>query len=274
MRTLALLEFTAEVVAQDVTQRGTAVSLDRTAFYPTSGGQPYDIGTINDVPVIDVWEDDHGEVWHLLEHPLSDKVVIGRIDQERRLDHIQQHTGQHLLSAGFFNLCQANTIGFHLGAELSTIDLDVPELSWETAYQVEAEVNAVVWENRPVTISYVTDDKIDQVPLRKPAKVKGNIRVIWVEDYDASACGGTHARNTGEVGLVKITGIEHYKGGVRISFLCGNGLFWIISIPYALYSQLVNHCLLLDSKLQKLYSVCRKNSLILKRHIIRFIQLC
>ena len=217
----ALLEFSAELVAQKDTQRGSAVCLNRSAFYPTSGGQPYDTGTLNDVPVIDVWEDDLGAVWHLLQHPLKQTSVLGRVNQMRRFDHMQQHSGQHLLSASFYNIHRANTIGFHLGTEESTIDLDIPELSWETAFDVEHEVNSVIWENRPVTISYVTGDEINQITLRKPPKVAGTIRVIWVKDYDASACGGTHVQSTGEVGIIKITGVERYKGGIRVAFLCG-----------------------------------------------------
>ncbi len=217
-----LCEFSAELVAQNVTKRGTAVCLNRSAFYPTSGGQPYDMGTLNEVAVIDVWEDDEGKVWHLLPHSLNDESIIGQVDRARRFDHMQQHTGQHLLSAGFFNLCRANTIGFHLGTEFSTIDLDLQDLSWETAFRVEVEVNRVVWDNRPVTISYVTHNDLKSIPLRKPPVVTGNIRVIWVKDYDASACGGTHVQSTGEVGIIKITGIERYKGGVRVGFLCGN----------------------------------------------------
>ena len=218
---VTLLEFSATLLAQIDTGHGTAVRLDRSAFYPTSGGQPHDTGTLNAVPVVDVWEDDQGEMWHLLPQVLDSSVVTGRIDKARRLDHMQQHSGQHLLSAGFYNLCDANTIGFHLGTAESTIDLDIPELSWETAAVVEIDVNTVVWENRPVTIHYATQDNLDQIPLRKPPAVTENIRVIWVKGYDASACGGTHVQNTGEVGQIKISGIERYKGGVRVAFLCG-----------------------------------------------------
>ena len=217
----ALLEFSAEIIDQKVTQRGSAVCLNRSAFYPTSGGQPYDTGALNDVPVIDVWEDAKGEVWHLLQDPLKQTSVVGQVNKTRRFDHMQQHTGQHLLSASFYNLHRANTIGFHLGKELSTIDLDIPELSWEMASGVEHNINTVIWDNKPVTINYVTDDEINKIPLRKPPMVAGTIRVIWVKGYDASACGGTHVQTTGEVGIIKISGIERYKGGIRVAFLCG-----------------------------------------------------
>lgn len=216
-----LTAFAARVVARQETARGPAVQLDQTAFYPTSGGQPHDTGTLDDIPVIDVWDEEDGAIWHLLTAmPVSD-AITGTLDWPRRFDHMQQHTGQHVLSAAFVAACQANTVGFHLGSEASTIDLDFPHLTWETAFQVEDAVNRVVWENRPVTIHTVTRADLGDIPLRKPPQVTGDIRVIWVAGYDASACGGTHVRATGEIGLVKITGVERYKGGARVTFLCG-----------------------------------------------------
>ncbi len=223
-----LVAFDARIVARRETERGPVVQLDQTAFYPTSGGQPHDTGTLAGIPVVDVWDEEEngapGTVWHLLEAmPVAadNETVHGVIDWPRRFDHMQQHTGQHLLSAACVELYQGNTVGFHLGSEASTIDLDLPQLSWEAAFKVEDAVNRVIWENRPVTIHTVTRDDLGNIPLRKPPQVTGNIRVIWVEGYDASACGGTHVRTTGEIGLLKITGIERYKGGVRVTFLCG-----------------------------------------------------
>lgn len=217
----ALREFDARIVARDRTERGPAVQLDQTAFYPTSGGQPFDTGRLGDVAVLDVWEDAAGEVWHLLEAAQEQDAVHGVIDWPRRFDHMQQHSGQHLLSAGLFRLLEAQTIGFHLGAEESTIDLDLTELSWDSAFDVEADVNRVIWENRPFEIHAVNEEEIHQVPLRKAPQVSGTIRVIWVPDYDASACGGTHVARTGAVGMVKITRIERYKGGIRVGFVTG-----------------------------------------------------
>jgi alanyl-tRNA synthetase len=224
-----LVAFDARIVAHQETGRGLAVQLDRTAFYPTSGGQPHDTGTLAGIPVVDVWDTVEGEVWHLLEampaaaigDTVSGDTVSGVVDWPRRFDHMQQHTGQHILSAACVELFQGNTVGFHLGSETSTIDLDLSQLSWEAAFTVEDAVNRVIWENRPVTIHTVTRDDLGNIPLRKPPQVTGDIRVIWVEGYDASACGGTHIRSTAEIGLLKITGIERYKGGVRVTFLCG-----------------------------------------------------
>jgi len=223
-----LITFDARIVAQRETERGLAVQLDQTAFYPTSGGQPHDMGSLAGIPVVDVWDEEDaggaGTIWHLLETVPDATVgdtVNGVVNWDRRFDHMQQHTGQHILSAACVELFQGNTIGFHLGSEASTIDLDLPQLTWEAAFKIEDAVNRVIWENRAVTIHTVTRDGLGDIPLRKPPQVTGDIRVIWVEGYDASACGGTHVRNTAEIGLLKITGIERYKGGVRITFLCG-----------------------------------------------------
>ena len=227
-----LREFTARVQARRVLQDSArvereAVSLDQTAFYPTSGGQPHDTGWLADVPVVDVQKGDEGEIWHLLERPLPPEihVVQGRIDWTRRFDHMQQHTGQHLLSAAFARRLEAATVGFHLGREVSTIDLTLFSLTWEAAAQVEREVNEVIWQNRPVTVHFVQADAVERFPLRKPPKVQGQVRIVVVDGYDASACGGTHVRATGEIGVVKIVGIEHYKGGSRVRFLCGGRAF-------------------------------------------------
>jgi alanyl-tRNA synthetase len=216
-----LREFTARILERRDTDRGPAVRLDRTAFYPTSGGQPHDRGTLGGERVLDVWDDDAGLVWHRLERlPAGDEVRCA-IDWTRRFDHMQQHTGQHLLSAAFADLRRAATLSFHLGADDSSIDLDVADLTWEDAYAVEAQVNRVIWEDRPVEVRFFGEDEIHQVPLRKPPQVRGSIRVVWIRDVDASACGGTHVPRTGAVGLLKIVRLERYKAGTRVGFVCG-----------------------------------------------------
>jgi alanyl-tRNA synthetase len=215
-----LRQFTGRVIERRDTDRGPAVRLDRTAFYPTSGGQPYDTGTLGGARVLDVWDEDPDAVWHLLERPVEGEVE-GAIDWPRRFDHMQQHTGQHLLSAGFVRLLEAPTLSFHLGTDDSSIDLDVAGVTWDGAFRVEREVNRVIWEDHPVEIHFVTNAEIGNVPLRKPPKVAGTIRVVWIRDVDASACGGTHVPRTGAVGLVKIVRLERYKGGIRVGFLCG-----------------------------------------------------
>ena len=220
--------FTAEVVEgkqMDREEGGScpAVRLNRTAFYPTSGGQPHDTGTLDGVPVLDVVEGDAGEIWHVLDRELSDETedVVGRIDWARRFDHMQQHSGQHLLSAVFGAQMEARTVGFRLGTGESTIDLDVPDLTWESAVRIENAVNQVVWADGKVEIRMVTEDVLDEIDLRKPPSVTGTIRVVLMGDADASACGGTHVTRTGEIGLIKITDLSNYKGGTRLAFLCG-----------------------------------------------------
>ncbi len=202
-------------------QRGNRVRLDRTAFYPTGGGQPCDTGTLNGVPVLEVEKDETGEIWHLLAGPLEAAQVHGEINWARRFDHMQQHSGQHLLSAAFHRLFGGETIGFHLGEQSVTIDLDLPRLSWEAAARVEDEVNRIIWEDRPIEARFVSDEELATLKLRRAPKVAGPIRIVAIEGYDATPCGGTHLRSTGQIGLLKITAIERYKGGVRVGFLCG-----------------------------------------------------
>jgi len=207
------------------TKRGYEVLLDQTAFYPTSGGQPCDTGNINGIPVLDVWDDDQGNVRHLLDSSPGKGEIVGEIDWLRRFDHMQQHTGQHILSAAFVEELDANTMGFQLGSATSTIDLDIPSLTHNHIRNVEKMANRIVWENHPLKIHYVTENDVENIPFRKPPQVKGQIRVVWIADIDASACGGTHVSATGEIGIIKVTGFERYKGNIRVSFICGNRAF-------------------------------------------------
>ncbi len=214
-----LRTFQAEVVEQ----QGHRLRLDRTAFYPTGGGQPCDTGTLNGIPVLDVEKGEEGEIWHTLAEPLEleASLVHGEINWARRFDHMQQHSGQHLLSAAFHRLFGGETIGFHLGERVVTIDLDLPRLSWEAATRVEDEVNRIIWEDRPIEARFVDEATLATLQLRRAPKVTGPIRVVAIEGYDVTPCGGTHVLRTGQIGLLKITAIERYKGGVRVSFLCG-----------------------------------------------------
>ncbi len=214
-------DFTAHVEAQQQTPQGPAVRLDRTAFYPTSGGQSHDTGTLNGVPVRDVWTDAEGQIWHLLERPLDGVTVHGSIDWDVRFDHMQQHTGQHLLSAACVRLLGANTLSVHMGAALNTVDLDLPQLSWQDAFRVEDEVNRILHENRRVSVQLAGTEALADFKLRREPAVSGVIRIVQIEGYDATPCGGTHTPFTGQIGLLKLTAIERYKGGVRVTFLCG-----------------------------------------------------
>ncbi len=223
-----LWEFEAEVIEKKLIERESdgvhqAVRLDRTAFYPTSGGQPHDVGTLNDILVLDVWEDDQGDIWHGLGGALEteSRVVLGSIEGSRRLDHMQQHSGQHLLSAAFDAQLGARTVGFHIGDEESTLDLDVPDLVWEAVGRVEEAVNRMVWADHAVEIRMICPSEVEEVDLRKPPTVTGVVRVVMMGPCDASACGGTHVTRTGEVGEVKVVNFINHKGGSRITFLCG-----------------------------------------------------
>ncbi|MBS1805118.1 MAG: alanyl-tRNA editing protein [Acidobacteria bacterium] len=211
------------------------VSLDRSAFYPTSGGQPFDTGTIQtstpagshlEIPVEQVEEDDAGIVWHSIQQPLTAGAKIeGQIDWARRFDHMQQHTGQHLLSAVFARELHAPTVSFHLGQETSTIDLNIPAIAHHSIERVERIANEIIGEDRPVTISYASRAEAEAMlasgELRKLPDREGTIRVIDIADLDRNACGGTHVRATGQIGGLLIRRLEKVSRGVRVEFVCG-----------------------------------------------------
>ena len=186
------------------------------------GGQPNDIGTLADQHVINVEEID-GEIRHYLEGPFLDtnKEIAGTIDWERRFDHMQQHTGQHLLSAAFDQLFEYRTIGFHLGAEIVTIDLETEVLTEHQVQRAEGLANQIILENRPIEVKWVTEEELSQYPLRKETKVKDDIRLVIIPDFDYNGCGGTHPKATGEVSSVKVLDWERQKKKVRVQFVCG-----------------------------------------------------
>ena len=217
-----LVTFAAQVVERLQWAGQPAVVLDRTAFYPTGGGQPHDVGRLQGVEVLDVVaREDDGAVVHVLAGPLPADDVEGEVDWERRSDLMQQHTGQHILSAAFVECLGANTVGFHLSEEYATIDLDRAPLSEGDLKEVETRANAVVMADRPVTSRWVSDEEVAALPLRKPVAHEGPVRVVEIPDFDCSACGGTHVRATGEVGPIKITRSERRGGETRVEFLCG-----------------------------------------------------
>lgn len=211
------------------------VSLDRTAFYPTSGGQPFDTGILLamapgstglEVRVEDVEEDEEGTVWHFVRHPFTAGThVQGRIDWERRFDHMQQHTGQHLLSAVFQRELQAPTVSFHLGENTSTIDLATGTVSQASLERVENNANEIIGEDRPVTTDYVSREEADMMlaagELRKLPDRQGSIRIIDISKCDRNACGGTHVRSTGQIGGLLVRGVEKVSRGIRVEFVCG-----------------------------------------------------
>lgn len=211
------------------------LALDRSAFYPTSGGQPYDTGMLRavarggaaiEVPVESVEEDESGEVWHYLSKPLAiGTQVEAAIDWDRRLDHMQQHTGQHLLSAIFLRELQAPTVSFHLGDATSTIDLATSAITSHALQSVERFVNQIIAEDRPVTTHYVSRADAETMlaagDLRKLPDRAGEIRIIDIADCDRNACGGTHIRSTGQIGGLLVRSTEKISRGVRVEFVCG-----------------------------------------------------
>jgi alanyl-tRNA synthetase len=197
-----------------------AATLDRTAFYPSSGGQPYDVGDLGAARVVDVVDRDDGSIAHVIEGELREGQVHGRIDWTRRFDHMQQHTGQHVLSAAFDRLFTVRTESFHLGSAASSIDLAREVTAAEMA-AAESEANRVVWEDRPIVIRFADAAEVARMPLRKESKREGELRLIEVTDFDVSACGGTHVSRTGAIGVIAIAGSERFRGGTRIEFLCG-----------------------------------------------------
>ena len=216
-----LQKFSSEVLKETAVNGKPAVVLKQTAFYPASGGQPHDTGTLNNVPVVEVKEDQSHQIIHLLETPLKTSQVEGRINWQRRFDHMQQHTGQHILSQAFMRTVEAKTIAFHLGEEGATIDLDRSGFSIETFTQVENLANQIIYENRKVMDHFVNENELDRFPVRTRPTVGENIRIIEIKDFDYSPCGGTHCSRTGEIGILKIKRYEKYKGGTRVHFVCG-----------------------------------------------------
>ncbi|HET9423948.1 MAG TPA: DHHA1 domain-containing protein [Gemmatimonadaceae bacterium] len=211
-----LEEFTARVV--DRADGGRRVYLDRTAFYPTSGGQPNDTGIIAASNVVDVI-DEGDRIAHLLDAPLDEDEVRGRIYWTRRFDHMQQHTGQHLLSAVFEDLVGARTVSVHFGEESSTLDLETDALPAKSLDEAVERANLIVVENRPVSVTF--EDAATVTGLRKAVDRTGELRVIGIADLDRSACGGTHVRSTGEIGAILLRGIERVRKSIRVEFVCG-----------------------------------------------------
>jgi alanyl-tRNA synthetase len=211
-----LREFQAKVV--DTTDNGTRVYLDRTAFYPTSGGQPFDLGTVGGAAVRDVIDEDD-RIAHVLDAPVAPGDVAARIDWERRFDHMQQHTGQHLLSAVLIELFDIPTVSFHMGAVTSTIEVAAPQIDPARMERAEERCAEIVAEARPVSISY-EDSSVD-LGLRKASARTGTLRIVSIDRLDRSACGGTHVRSTAEIGPVLLRKLEKIRGNVRIEFVCG-----------------------------------------------------
>lgn len=214
-------EFTATVLEQFDAPDGPAVVLDRTCFYATSGGQPNDLGSINSVPVKDV-RVESGRIVHVLEKSLDSPAASGTINWQRRFDHMQQHSGQHILSAAFYRLFHAETSSFHLGEQFCSIELSKADLQGNQIRDAEQLANEVLFAAMPVASFFVEPERAGQYPLRKQSDLAESLRIIQVGDFDLSPCSGTHVKNTGEIGVIFVYGFEKLAQTCRITFLCGN----------------------------------------------------
>lgn len=225
-----LTEFDAAITRVLTHEGRRAVVLDRTAFYPTSGGQPFDTGRLGNARVVDVVDTDNGEILHVIDGELElspasvggleTSPVHGSIDWARRFEHMQQHTGQHVLSAAFERVAGARTESFHLGSSSSTIDLN-RTLSASDIERAEDEANRIIWADVPVGVRFASADEAAALPLRKESVRTGTLRLIEVPNFDLSACGGTHVTRTGAIGAVVVASSERFRGGTRVEFLCG-----------------------------------------------------
>lgn len=215
--------FTANVVERFTHQEHQAVVLDQTCFYPTSGGQPADRGKLNDRDVVDVFlRESDGAVVHLLSGELWEDDVTGELDWARRFDHMQQHTGQHVLSQAFIKVAGAETVSFHLSDDSVTIDLQRTTLKPAEIEGAELLANEIIWEDRPVLVHIVSEDQARELPLRKvPDLESDTLRLVEIEGFDLTACGGTHVDRTGAIGLIKIVKLERRGDELRVYFRCG-----------------------------------------------------
>lgn len=222
-----LKEFDARVVSVRIIEDKYHICLDRSAFYPTSGGQPFDTGRINSANVLDVYVDDAHDVWHVVDSEFStgDNVHC-KIDWNRRFDHMQQHAGDHMIASALHRLYGGVTIGLHISDETSTIDVAMPEgavrISGEDIRRVEADVNARIQADVPIRCWFPEEDELKSLPLRKAPTVSENVRIVAIGDDEMVACGGTHPKSAGEIGLVKILNVTPARGKMRVCFVAGD----------------------------------------------------
>ncbi|MEC3885543.1 DHHA1 domain-containing protein [Halobacillus sp. HZG1] len=217
-----MMNFDSKVTRTDEDERGLYVVLEETAFYPTGGGQPNDEGTLNGVAVFNVEEVD-GEVRHYIKEEIANKEgVHGKINRERRLDHMQQHSGQHIISAVFDDQFNIPTTSFHLGKDTVTIDLDTEKLTDEMLENAEGQVNQIIRSNDPIETKWLSVEEAVEYPLRKKLAVQGDVRLVIIPEVDYNGCGGTHPHSTGEVMAAKFLGWTKNKNQVRLEFVCGH----------------------------------------------------
>lgn len=221
-----LTEFDAIVERVSVRDEKQIVALNRSAFYPTSGGQPFDTGVLNDARVKDVFVDADGEVWHEIDARLSvGDRVHGKIDWARRFDHMQQHGGEHMIAGAVYALTGGTTIGLHLGAEASSIDVEFADGTTHAdpalIRRIEDYVNERIQQDHPVRCWFPDAQELARLPLRKAPTVRDHVRIVAMGDFEMVACGGTHPSSTGQIGLVKILSAAPARGKLRLTFVCG-----------------------------------------------------
>ena len=213
-------DFTAVVQSCEAVKNGFAVTLDRTAFYPEGGGQPADHGTLDEARVLDVHEKD-GVVTHLCDRALSVGAEVGgRIDWARRFDHMQQHSGEHIISGLLCSTFHCDNVGFHMGADVVTIDYNAP-ITWEQALEVERRANAYIWADHPIRIWYPSAEELAALPYRSKKELTGAVRITEFPGADRCACCGTHVASSAQVGLLKLLSCQKFRDGVRLELLCG-----------------------------------------------------
>lgn len=216
-----LREFDAEVLSCEREGARWRVTLDRTAFYPTSGGQPHDTGTLGGAKVLEVADTEDGKIVHYTAAELPAGPVTGRIDWPRRFDHMQQHTGQHLLSAVFIDLFGFHTVSFHLGKEISTIDLEAPSIVPRHIEEAEQRTNEIIFEDRVVKVRYGTAEELAEAGIRKKVEREGVLRAVEIDGIDRQPCGGTHLARTGQAGMLLLRKLERRRDVWRLEFVCG-----------------------------------------------------
>lgn len=235
-------EFSAIVVKAGIEGERHFLVLSNTAFYPTGGGQPHDTGWINEFEVIDVEKVDE-EIRHYINSDNSQVTgeVHGKLDWERRFDHMQQHAGQHILTAAFVELFGYATVSFHLGSGFVSIDLNVAEVTEAELLAAQQRANEIILENRPIQTKWVTKDELAQYNLRKDVTVDEDIRLVIIPDYDYNGCGGTHPTSTGQVQAIKIMEIEKMKQNVRVHFVCGERVLQELSMRKNVLTDVARH---------------------------------
>ena len=215
-----LTRFTARVLSCAQGKKGYDVTLDQTAFFPEGGGQPYDTGTLGGVQVLEV-HDRGGQIVHTCAGPLEVGAQVGgTVDWERRLDHMQQHSGEHIVSGLAHAKYGCDNVGFHMGSDVVTIDLNV-ELDQQQLEELELEANRYLWQDRPVQLLYPTSDELERMDYRSKKAIQGQVRIVTFPGADTCACCGTHVRSAGQVGLIKLLSVQRFRDGVRIELVCG-----------------------------------------------------